>query len=108
MKNQDWRKVLLKAADVIEKRGWIKGTLEGSAGRVCAIGAINLVESGVVDAGRMALRDSVAISKLGCYLNNEVDIWNDVVAKSSAEVMAVMKDCACTFECPDSAKNEMG
>lgn len=43
---QPWQRFLLAAAEVIKQRGHCQGTYEDSRGRVCALGAFNVVDTG--------------------------------------------------------------
>lgn len=95
-KIRTWRQLLLAAADLIEKKGWTKGDYQ-SHGRYCIMGAINKVALGkpstadwkvrIVASARIHL----ASRMMGC---GSIEVWNDSVAKSKAEVLRILRETA--------------
>lgn len=92
MNSPDARKVLTRAAQIIEKRGWVRGhfSLPGptnapSEGPVCAARAIRLAaaELGVDHTPARLLLEPV----IGTY---SIASWND--RKSKDEVLRVLKE----------------
>ncbi|MGW2920320.1 DUF6197 family protein [Streptomyces angustmyceticus] len=91
-----------RAADHIDRVGWIQGNLYDRAGgmpfnlcRVCAVGAINIALNGSprfpsygIDAHDVVqpLREA-----LGC---EEMADWNDAPGRTQAEVTAALRDTA--------------
>jgi hypothetical protein len=48
---EPWRKLLLGAIEVIERRGWTRGSIEeGKDGPVCALGAMQVARHGTTSA----------------------------------------------------------
>jgi hypothetical protein len=45
--DEPWRKVLVRAAEVIRERGWTRYELESARGSVCMLGALNMASFGV-------------------------------------------------------------
>lgn len=108
---EQWQIILLKAAAIIEKEGWITGSLH-RGGKHCAVGAINKA------AGLISKRHhtSKAITKLHEAVKSDlhgsfhfdgdnlherrsnVMTWNDLVAKSGKKVVKTMRKAA---GCPD-------
>lgn len=90
---EDIRRVLLEAAELIQKKGWVTGLLETNDGCHCAVGAI----FSVIGNGELALAASTAVAK---FLNiesyssqddcNKVADWNDHRAKNAHEVVATL------------------
>ena len=83
-KNVPWRKLLLDAADLIEKKGWCRNALH-SHGRYCVVGALlkavgaNILE--YEEGGSTPKLVEKAEEKIVAYLKNNnygcVPDWND-------------------------------
>jgi hypothetical protein len=104
----DWRHVLLQAADILEHLGWCRGALERDE-QHCAIGAIiaayNQGDIGSKDyADLFFLRDCAVqsvIGKVEAHLNRHKDgdgmnlmEWNDNVARSGKKVVSLLRAAA--------------
>lgn len=88
---EPWQKVLMDAADVIEKRGWCKGRLESADGAVCTMGALIKAVSGAVLGG--AYR--TASSRFEAYIGTKhVGMWNDNPSRTKEQVVFALCDCA--------------
>jgi hypothetical protein len=99
--------VLFKACDLISERGWAKGGYVGPEGCLCADGAIlmaeglltvdddgsitldQLTDSPVEDLVKHYLYDLKVYRRSGDWTGNIVN-WNDQVAESEKEVLAVL------------------
>lgn len=88
--------VLFKAIEVLDKRGWCRGDLEVD-GRVCALGAINVVVDGVPDT-----ECNVGCSCVGCRAQTAVeslvgvplDKYNDNVARDKRYIQRKFRRAA--------------
>jgi hypothetical protein len=98
-----WRKILLGAADLIDKKGWIQGAFERSTG-FCIIGAMTraATDLGLSDtrshfftfSQSMVVRNTdfeTAHEHVFVELGNLSPMgWNDTVAKSKKEVVNLL------------------
>ena len=91
-------KILLKAASLIEERGWCQHALETHEGRMCANGAVWIA------AGRPVSKDGVpppewhltyraARTRLWSSVGHVHD-WNDAKDRTQAEVVAKLRAVA--------------
>jgi hypothetical protein len=91
--------ILLKAADVIEARGWIQGAYAHTDG-VCALGAIAVaVGIGTSTAAIITNRTCCKVVEdferwLGLADNADVTGWNDEDDRTAEQVTAVLRECA--------------
>jgi hypothetical protein len=106
---EPWRQILLKAADIIETRGWTRGNLYRS-GRSCALGAIMKASSPAAAIFNSEARISSEMldrflrkqkfSKNGGYIPNPVSAdraivwWNDHVATNRKVIIETMREAA--------------
>jgi hypothetical protein len=101
----DWRRVLHQAADILDHLGWCRGALERDA-HYCAVGAIIAAYShgdlGCEDyANSMLLRVPMVQDIIGkvetcLHRKRESDSedlmdWNDAVARSGKQVAALLR-----------------
>lgn len=88
------KEVLLRAAEIIEEMGHLKGWYEDSNG-VCILGAINLAE------GRVAGKDGEIPQQLRDYLgvNSDSGIiqWNDADERKEHHVTLALRATAYTL-----------
>lgn len=83
-----WRQVLLSAAEVIEKKGWCRFSMENAKGQVCLLGAFNHAE------GKSSDKD-IAKAKLSEYLGvHYIQTWNDKRWSSRPVLKALRKAAA--------------
>lgn len=97
-KSSDPRKIICKAAEIIEKYGWIQGLFQDkSTGAVCLVGGIRAALSGdptVVGHDNMT---RYVQAKLYLIENNPAmftfgpERWNDSPERSKEEVIEVLK-----------------
>jgi hypothetical protein len=106
-REEDWRRVLYQAADILEHLGWCRVALERDDEH-CAIGAIIAAYNwgDVCDdhANSVFLRDPAVqsiIDKVEAHLNRRKNgkemcliEWNDSVAKSGRKVAALLRAAA--------------
>lgn len=91
--------VLLKAADLLESKGWCKGAVQDGAGRICALQAICLAagtEHFAMHAADTAadLRARAAITRMERSVGaDDICSWNNT-RHSLAEVTATMRAVA--------------
>ncbi len=95
-------KLLLKAADLIEKRGLAKDTEEDDRGRLCAIGALVTAmgkiplalgrEGGWDDRGDPIFQS--ALRRMEASVGNVVACWNNAPARTAEEVVSTMRRVA--------------
>lgn len=94
--------ILLKAADVIETRGWHQGALVDPCGTgVCALGAISIAVDEIPDAQDTWASDhpgTVAVALLGEWIYDRygygITYWNDRDGQTKDEVVAGMREAA--------------
>jgi hypothetical protein len=91
----DASKLLLKAAALIEERGWCQREQESDDGRLCALGALHYADGN---------RPYDGVSKLGQKARNRLcraigtdrvgSQWNDVPGRTKEEVVAKLRAVA--------------
>lgn len=111
VKNEPWRQTLLKAADVIRRRGHAKRVLEDTAGGVCIMGAINVAlhndasyAPNIPAALEAGSKMSDYISRMGWavrpdYYFGEPELqaavnWNNALERTKEEVIATLEAAA--------------
>ena len=112
IKQDEWRNVLLKAADLVEK-GWIIGSYQ-SGDNYCAVGALAKAATGTAYGGwdtvgvgaynlkikdeQMAVAHDMLLKEINRWriFNKYASVpkWNDFKAKSGATVAAYMRKAA--------------
>ena len=86
---EPWRDALLKAAEIIEQRGWCQGLLESSSGQVCALGAMDMLEHSMeFDWMRSLMALEIEIGSAS------IADWNDNPSRTQAEVLAAFRAAA--------------
>jgi len=95
--------VLNAAADVIEKRGWTRGTFCDAAGNVCTMGAINASLSGRpngvgTDAYAMQARRQAAMGIKFLAGAFDVASWNDEMERTKPEVLRTLRLAAWVYD----------
>lgn len=87
----------LKAAEVIEERGWCQRAFQQRDGSVCLIGALSVVLTGAATADSAALkpyRDTVAslgfMTDIGGFMSAVA--WNDAPERTKEEVLARLRE----------------
>lgn len=82
--------VLLDAADYIEKHGWCQGNYCDPLGRVCALGALNIVSCGIPNH-----TEGIAINAaIRLMWNLRITQWNDHPERTKEEVIAALRKVA--------------
>jgi hypothetical protein len=93
-------KLLLKAAAVIEERGWCQNTLESHDGRVCFAGAMKVAAYGkawpdgpgaiqpLMERAWYRFEDAMGVTR------GLVGRWNDEPGRTQAEVVAKIRAVA--------------
>jgi len=84
---EPWRRLLLDAVEVIQKRGWTSGQIEdGDGGPVCALGALQVARHGRISArarhkgslnNYSAEDHRMARTKLQNAIGGSIARWND-------------------------------
>jgi len=88
-------KILLEAADYIERLGWCQGVHENGQGEVCAMGAICHCYRGGDLTRRRQNGDLVAIHRLQNYVGpSYVGDWNDASGRTKDQVVAALRAAA--------------
>jgi hypothetical protein len=105
---EEWRRALYQAADILEHLGWCRSTLERGR-RHCALGAILAAyNQGDVEYQGAAASDLLCeagvkwmVGKVTSQLTHLTDLserglmgWNDNVAKDGKEVAALLRAAA--------------
>jgi hypothetical protein len=83
-------KLLLKAADYVEKNGWCQHELQSGDGRVCIVGALSAVADEIFLVGT----HSAAWTRLQKALNKMAGTWNDTQGRTKEEVVAKLRAVA--------------
>jgi hypothetical protein len=86
-------KILLDAADYIERHGWCQKAYQNGLGNVCIIGALSQVVQWPDDRqGRVIMEISPRLKK---YLGaTRVDNWNDALGRTKEQVVAALRGAA--------------
>ena len=94
-------RVLLDAADYMEKHGFCKNTLEDDHGRVCVLGAINAVvgsKQPLEWAGFPAFEAHRRLSKqivtICCNTESNLAMWNNHPKRTQEDVIAALRAAA--------------
>jgi hypothetical protein len=94
----DVGKVLLDAADYIERHGWCQHIYQDHAGKVCAAGA--LLHVAIPDTYHPTVREKaslalLALAKLKKYLGTDwIGSWNDMRGRTKEQVVAALRGAA--------------
>lgn len=103
VKLEPWRETLLDAADLIDKRGHAKFTLQDDKGGLCILGAIAVATSGGIHTplGQMTLdiceklaRNSFTIGRDRDYCAAAVCSWNNSPERTKDEVVDELRRVA--------------
>jgi hypothetical protein len=89
--------IRLKAAELIEKRGWWQGDFKGPHGELCAMGALCIaaecdldwVARHWIEYWPGDLRE--AIREVQSGLNDALDLWQDEPDRTKEEVIAALR-----------------
>lgn len=83
------QEVLLRAADLLEKRGWIQGAIGDSRHGYCVWGAVHAA------AHRKRSRTDDAIWRLRHFIPDEFETyWNDQPGQTAENVIATLRRAA--------------
>jgi hypothetical protein len=105
----EWKRVLLRAHEIIEESGWCQLTLQAEDGRVCLEGAV-LLASGVrlrrnpsghitPHSGDAPMFSALnAIRMLKQRLHSEAWEWNDEPGRTKHEVLKLIRDTVAEAE----------
>lgn len=91
---EPWRRLLLNAADTIERVGHCKMTQCDNEGRMCFIGAVKFHDVGNAKSWELTTYGTEALDKMRKYLGEHPIDWNNAPERTGAEVVAGMRDCA--------------
>ena len=91
---EPWRRILLNAADFMERRGHVKGSLCDDDGRVCVIAAINFVDYGAYHWGIDSDASTIAWDRLCKHIGGSPIAFNNSPDRTGAEIIATMRACA--------------
>lgn len=103
--------LLNKAADIMERLGMARWTVQDGAGRVCVMGALNLADHGsphyckkryTIDWSKQGLRALrfaedpyvQAVRRTWDEVGQEPWLWNNEVARDTHEVVSAMRKAA--------------
>lgn len=91
-------KLLLKAADVIERLGWCQNNLQSPDGRVCFAGAMKLASYGTIwPEGPGAIQPTMeaAWTRFERFVGTDrASKWNDADGRTQDEVVAKLRAVA--------------
>lgn len=84
---------LLKAADIIEERGWCQGNWKNGQGQLCILAAL---ETATTERGRPnSLRPAIVAVKARIGIaNGSLAQWNDSPFRTKDEVLAALRSAA--------------
>ena len=100
---EGWQIVLLKAADIVRRRGLAKYTQRAGDGSVCVQGAISVAVTGQVYCSSRNEKYCEATRRLGQYLIAKGEegadetgnaYWNNAPERTAEEVIAALEGCA--------------
>lgn len=87
---EQWRKDLMAAAQLIREKGWVTDYYETSEG-YCIVGAVSKVTSGNAfghnDSPALYRLDTAACQHFGVLLHD----WNDKIANSKEDVISFLE-----------------
>lgn len=104
---EEWREVLLRAADIVRARGLAKWTQMAQDGSVCIQGAISLAATGAIYGnGPLYCRASTAVKSHLVTIGASMPVrdvhgygnanWNNKPERTADEVIAVLETAART------------
>ena len=88
---EQWRNILLDAANLIEQHGHCKNSLQTESGNLCAVGALNMAETG---NARKSGSDVVAWGMLKEAVGGDIVDWNNAPERTATEVTGLMRKAA--------------
>jgi|SRR6185436_12864305 len=96
------KEVLLKAASLLQRKGWCRWALKNSRGSMCAGGALNAALHGDADLWAKDAKINPAIKQILKVVGIkprlspvcELVTWNNSVCKSKAEIVSVFRKAA--------------
>ena len=90
---QPWQRVLLDAADLLERDGWCQHRTRDDCGRYCALGAVQLV--GHYSPFFKLVFDDFRIAERVLYsVVGPIPAWNDQPGRTREEVCAALRQAA--------------
>jgi hypothetical protein len=92
---QDWQKVLLDAAELLETEGWIKGSMQNQHG-FCMIGAVMAAANQPIIVFAIAKGPAgEALDQLKIKTNDStIWGWNDHPERTKQEVIDMLRETA--------------
>ena len=83
------KEILIRAKELLVKRGWCQGEYEDSQGRICLSKSVNLVESKLKDrrSVRILIKDLI-VKPNGPFIS--IPTWNDVPERTKEEVFSLL------------------
>jgi hypothetical protein len=93
---EDWQKLLLEAAEILETRGWIQGEMCTDEG-FCTLGAINRAGYDVGNTAPITTAILAVIAKIGAPPTmgpRAIARWNDTYGRTKEEVVHTLRDAA--------------
>lgn len=89
--------VALKAIDILNARGWVRGRSHGPHGEVCLLQAVDDAAQGD-DKFEYDLYDTVSDRLDELVPTHSAIDWNDEFAKGKRQVIALLRKAAKTFQ----------
>lgn len=91
-KQDDWRIILRKAAQLLKERGWIQKKMQDEAGRMCMLGAVIAASDELRAKGSAVAGER--LEKLMLETRLSVPSWNDVMGRTKEEVIEKLLEAA--------------
>ncbi|SRR5258708_580819 len=101
-----YQELLLRAADIIEEKGWARGEWQTNSGAVCLLGAMGIAHNGrpyFAFRGFTYRRARAAMARYLCEVEHAERLclnmvicanWNDDDARSNAHVISSLRAAA--------------
>lgn len=93
---QEWQRVLLRAADYLERQGWCQHTMVDTDNNMCVLGAIGFedaLKQLVPIAPFAALNAAIHLQE---FIGNgqTLAVWNDAPWRTKDQVIHALRACA--------------
>ena len=84
------KETLLKAADLLETKGWLQHSFTNLHGCLCTLGALNVAAGLTADACEPNEAEDIFAEFVGGFTAT----WNDAPDQTAENVIKTMRECA--------------